>query len=339
MRLEEKTMTCRPSRLHRWMPALLACVLTLAITITPSRAQEPFPSRPIRIVVPVPAGGNLDLVTRALGERLSAVAGQPVIVENRTGASSSVGTRFVAKAPPDGYTLLAMANTFLSTPAVMASAGYDPVTEFAGVSLVARIPNVLVVPAESPYKSVLELIAGAKAKPGELSYATAGAGSVGHMAAERFSRDVGIRLVHVPYKGNAPALVDVIGGRVAMMFDQISTSGGHLRTGKLRALGVTTLARSALFPDVPTLDEAGVKGFEDVTFNGLAAPASVPREVLTKLHEYVAKSLQSPELRSRFAAQGIEIASSPSYEHFTAYIRDEVARYAALAREANIKVE
>lgn len=316
--------------------AMLISALAWAVV---AHAQEPFPSKPLRVVVPVPAGGNLDLVTRAVSERLSASIGQPVIVENRSGASSSVGTRFVAKSAPDGYTLLAMANTFLSTPAVMAGAGYDPVAEFVGVSELARIPNVLVVSASSPFQSVTELIAQAKAKPGELSFATAGAGSVGHMAAERFARQVGAQFTHIPYKGNAPALVDIVGGRVAFMFDQISTSAPHLKAGKLRSLGVTTATRAALFPDLQTLDEAGVKGFEDVTFNGLSAPAGTPPDVLAKLYEEVAKVLRSSELRSRFAAQGIEVAPSPSYAHFTTYIRDEVARYARLAKDANIKIE
>ena len=321
---------------------VLASVLVLALPALPTfpvKAQDAFPSKPLRIVVPVPAGGNLDLVTRAVAERLSANIGQPVIVENRSGASSTLGTRFVAKSPPDGYTVLAMANTFLSTPAVMAAAGYDPVTEFAGVSELARIPNVLVVAAASPLQNLTELIAQARAKPGELSYATAGSGSVAHMATERFSRQVDAPMAHIPYKGNAPALIDVIGGRVAFMFDQISTSSGHLRAGKLRALGVSTLTRLSLFPEIPTLDEAGASGFEDVTFNGLAVPAAVPADILAKLFAEVSKALQSPDLRSRFAGQGIEIAPSQSMAHFSAFIRSEVARYARLVREANIKVE
>jgi tripartite-type tricarboxylate transporter receptor subunit TctC len=318
-----------------WAP-----LLALGLAVAPgTHAQERFPSKPLRIIVPVPPGGNLDAVTRAVAERLSANIGQAVVVENRTGASSTVGTRFVAQSPADGYTLLSMANTFVSTPAVMPSAGYDPVAEFAGVSMLVRVPNIVVVPANSPSHTMLELIAAAKAKPGEISYATAGAGSVGHMAAERFSRHLGLQLLHVPYKGNAPAQVDLLGGRVAMMFDQVSTSGPHIKAGRLRALAVTTTTRSPVLPEVPTLAEAGVKDFEDYTWNGLSVPAAVPREVLTRLHAEVVKALQSPELRSRFAAQGIEVVPSASYEEFTTFVRDEVARNAKLARDANIKVE
>ncbi len=325
------------SLMNRKAWLLLACAL--AIAPTAGQTQDRFPSKPLRIIVPVPPGGNLDLVTRAVAERLSAGIGQAVVVENRTGASSTVGTRFVGQSPADGYTLLSMANTFVSTPAVMPSAGYDPVNEFVGVSMLVRVANVVIVPASSPVQTMADLIAQAKAKPGEVSYATAGPGSVGHMAAERFSRHLGLKLLHIPYKGNGPAQVDVIGGRVAMMFDQVSTSSPHIKAGRLRALGVTTLTRSSVLPEVPTVDEAGVKGFEDYTWNGLSAPAGVPRDVLTRLHAEVVKALQSPDLRSRFAAQGIEIAPSASYEEFTAFVRDEVARNAKLARDANIKVE
>ena len=317
-----------------------AALLVLGPAVAPAaHAQERFPSKPLRIIVPVPPGGNLDAVTRAVAERLSAGIGQPVVVENRTGASSTVGTRFVAQSPPDGYTLLAMANTFVSTPAVMPSAGYDPVAEFAGVSMLVRVPNVVIVPANSPSQTMAELIARAKSHPGEVSYATAGAGSVGHMAAERFSRHVGLQLLHVPYKGNGPALVDMVGGRVAMMFDQVSTSSPHIKAGRLRALAVTTTTRSPVLPDVPTLAEAGVKDFEDYTWNGLAAPAATPRDVLTRLHAEVVKALQSPELRARFATQGVEVAPSASHEEFSTFLREEVARNAKLARDANIKVE
>ena len=311
-----------------------ACVLL----VPAASAQEAFPSRPFRVVVPVPAGGNLDLVTRAVSERLAQVTGQPVVVENRSGASSTVGTRFVAQSKPDGYTILAMANTFLSTPSVMANAGYDPVGDFTGVTELARIPNVLVVPAASPYKTVLELIAAAKAKPGQMSYASAGGGSVAHMGTERFSRQVDIKLVHIPYKGNAPALVDVVGGRVDFMFDQVSTSSPHLKAGKLRALGVTTKQRSALHPEIPTLIEAGVD-FEDVTFNGFSVPSGTPRDIVQKLYADLARALSSPDLKVRFVGQGIEIAPSASPEQFQQFMKDEVARYQKLTREANIKLD
>jgi tripartite-type tricarboxylate transporter receptor subunit TctC len=278
-------------------------------------------------------------VIRAMSERLSANLGQPVVVENRPSASSIVGSKLVAKAPPDGYTLLAMANTMLAAWAIIPDIGYDPIGEFAYVTQIALIPNILVVPANSPARTVTDLIERAKAKSGGLSYGSAGNGSVGHFAAEKFSRDVGIKLLHVPYKGNGPALIDLIGGRLDLMFDQVSTSAPHLKAGTLRALAVTTKTRSPVLPDVPTMDEAGVKGFEDITFNGLTAPAGTPREVLVRLHAEIAKVLQMPELRERFNAQGIELTPSASPDAFTEYIKSETARLAKLARDANIRAD
>lgn len=323
---------------QRFMGLAAACVAALAVAQSAVAAEDAFPSKPLRIVVPVSPGGNLDLVTRAVAERMAAGLGQTIVVENRAGASSTLGTRFVKTSPPDGYTLIAMANTMLSTPALVSSAGYDPVADFAGVSLMARIPNVLVIPANSPTPTLNELIARAKAKPGEVSYASAGTGSVGHLAAERFARQAGVKLLHVPYKGNGPALVDVVGGRVAMMFDQVSTSGSHLKAGSLKAIGVTTASRSPLFPDIPTLDEAGMKGFEDMTFNALMAPAGTPREVIARLHAEVVKAVQG-EIRNKFAAQGIELAASASPEEFHAYVKSETARFAKLVVDANIPKE
>ena len=317
----------------------LLLFLAIALPLGWVQAQDKFPSKPLRIIVPVPPGGNLDAVARAVGERMSLGLGQPVIVENRPGASSTVGTRFVGQSPADGYTLLAIGNTFLSTPIVMANSGYDPVKDFLGVSMVCRVANIVVVPASSPFQSIGDLIAHAKAKPGDVSYGTAGPGSVGHIAGERFSHFVGVRFLHIPYKGNAPAQVDLLGGRVGMMFDQVSTSAAHVKAGRLRGLGVASLQRSSILPDVPTLDEAGVKGFEDYTVNALMAPAGTPREVMTRLHAEVVKALNSPELRTRFQGQGVEPYPSASYEEFSQYVRDEVARYGKLAREANIKAE
>ena len=319
------------------VPVQLACMF--AAGTAPAVAADTFPSKPLRIIVPVAAGGNLDIVSRTLAERMAASMGQSVIVENRPSASSLIGTQLVAKSPPDGYTLLAIGNTFLSAPAIVANAGYDPVADVVGVSLVCRIPEMLVVPAASPFQHVSELIAQAKLRPGQLSYASAGSGSVGHIAAEVFSRHAGITLQHIPYKGNAQAIVDVIGGRVDLMFDQVSTSAANLRSGSLRSLGVTTLTRSSLFPNIATLDESGLKGFEDVTINALMAPAGTPREIVLRLHAEISKAVRTPELRNRFASQGVELTPSASPDEFAAYVRSEVARFAKLAREAGIKAQ
>jgi len=224
-------------------------------------------------------------------------------------------------------------------PAIVKSAGYDPAKDFAGVSLTSRIPQVLVVNPGVAARSVQELIALARSQPGGLSYATSGNGSTGHVAGEMFMRRAGIRMLHVPYKGNAQSLVDVMGGQVAMMFDQVSTSAAHIKAGKLRALGVTTLTRSPLFPDVPTLDESGLAGFEDVTWNGYVAPAGTPPEVLTRLHAEIARTVNRPEFRQRYLERGIETLASASPQEFSAYIKSEAEAFAALAREVGIQAE
>lgn len=298
-----------------------------------------YPVKPVRIVVPLVPGGNLDIVARAVAQRLGEGLGQQIIVENRPGASSLVGTQFVAKATPDGYTLLAMANTFTSVPAVIANPGYDPIKDFTGVTMTCKVAQVLVINPSLPVKSVKELVALAKARPGELSYASSGNGSTGHFAAELFNQKAGLKMLHVPYKGNAQALVDIIAGQVMMMYDQVSTSSPLVKAGKLRALAVTSSTRSSLFPDLPTIDEAGVKGYEAITFNGLLAPAGTPREVLSRLQGEVAKIVAVPALRNNFLERGVELTASASPDEFTAYIRNEVIANAKLARNAGITAQ
>ena len=260
-------------------------------------------------------------------------------MENRPGQSAIIGTQFVKSSPADGYTLLSVAVTFARVPAVVKAAGYDPRTDFAGVSLVCRIPQVLVVNAANPAHTVQELIAQAKAEPGKITYGSSGNGSTGHVAAEMFMRMTGVKLLHVTYKGNAQALIDVMGGQIAMMFDQVSTSAGHIKGGKIRGLGVTTLTRSAVLPDVPTLDEQGLKGFEDVTWNGIVAPAGTPHDVLLRLHAEITRATNQPQFRRKYLERGIEIVASPAPEAFSTYIRSEADGFAKLVKDAGISVE
>jgi len=309
---------------------------------TAAHAQSPapqYPTRPLRIVVPVAAGGNVDIIARTLAAKMSESLGHQVIVDNRPSASSLVGTQLVAKSPPDGYTLLAIANTFASAPGIVSNAGYDPVKDFVGVSQTALIPMVLIVNPTLPVKTVKELIALAKSRPGQLAYASSGTGSTGHIAAEMFDRQAGVKMLHVPYKGNAQSLIDLIGGQVMVMFDQISTSTPHIRSHKVRPLGVTTLTRAPLFPDIPTIDEAGLKGFEDVTFNGIMAPAATSHAIVVKLHGEIDKAVKQPDVRKRFDEQGIELAASGSADAFTAYIKSETAKYSKLAKDAGIRAD
>jgi tripartite-type tricarboxylate transporter receptor subunit TctC len=298
-----------------------------------------YPSRAVHVVVPLVAGGNLDLVARTVAEQISKRLGQPVVVENRPGASSLVGTQYVAKAAPDGYTLLAMANTFATVPLIVPEPGYDPLKDFAGVTLTCLVPQVLVVNPSTSARSVKELIALARSEPGKISYGSSGNGSTGHMAAELFSRQAGIKLLHVPYKGNSQALVDVIGGQISMMFDQVSTSAPQIKAGKVRPLAVTSAKRSPLLPEVPTVDESGLAGYEDVTFNGLVAPAGTPRDILLRLNRAVAGAVSEPDLYQRFIDRGVELKASASPEEFTAHIRAEFEKKKRLAREAGIKPE
>jgi tripartite-type tricarboxylate transporter receptor subunit TctC len=245
----------------------------------------------------------------------------------------------LSRAPADGYTLIAVANSFVSVPVVVAAPGYDPYKDFAGVTLTCRIPMVLVVNPNSPVRTVRELVELAKAREGALSYGSAGNGSIGHFAAALFNWQADLKMLHVPYKGNAPALTDLIGGQITMMFDQISTSSPHIRSGKVRALGVSTLTRTPTLPDVPTIDESGLPGYEDVTFNGIMAPAGTPPAIIERLHAEIAAVVANPELKKRHGDQGVELMASRSPAAFTEYLHAEAKKYATLAREAGIKAD
>ena len=316
-----------------------AVLFILCVVVPVAAVAQAYPAKPIRVIVPVAAGGNQEITIRAVAEEMAKRLGQPLLVEARPSASALVGTQFVARAAPDGYTLLSVSTTFARAATLVAAAGYDPVRDFVPVSLVSRIPQMLLVHPSVPAQSVPELIALAKARPGELSYATSGLGSTGHIAMELFSRQAGIRMLHVPYKGNAQSLADLLGGQVQVMFDQMSTSLAHVNAGKLRALGVTSRTRSPLLPELPTIDEQGMTGFEDVTWNALLAPAGTPRGIVERLRAEVAAAVAVPELRKRFLERAIELQASASIDEAAAFMKHEVAAFAQLAREANLKAE
>lgn len=314
--------------------ALAVSVMLVASSFT-ATAQN-YPAKPVRIINPLAAGGNVDIVARGVAEQMSKSLGQQVLVENRPGASALVGTRYVKGQPADGYTFLAIANTFARVPAIIKEPGYDPLKDFTGVSQTCDIPMVLVVNPALPVKNLKEFIALAKRRPGELTYGTAGSGGTGHVAGEMFSQQAGIKLMHVPYKGNAPATTDLVGGQIMLMFDQVSTSANYVQAGRLRAIAVTTKKRSPVFPDVPTIDEAGVKGFEDSTFNGIVAPAGTPRDILEKIRAETAKAVAVPALKERFDKIGIPLIASNSLDEFNAYLRRHVEDFAKLAKTAGI---
>ncbi len=313
---------------------IAAAVLAAA---APAALGQAYPAKVVRIINPLAAGGNVDIVARGVAEQLGKSLGQQVLVENRPGASALVGTRYVKGQPADGYTLLAIANTFARVPAIVKDSGYDPLKDFTGVSQTCDIPMVLVINPSLPVKNVREFIALAKKRPGDLTYGSAGNGGTGHVAAEMFSQQAGIKLMHIPYKGNAPATTDLVGGQIMLMFDQVSTSVGYIQSGRLRGLAVTSKKRSPLFPDMPTIDESGVKGFEDTTFNGLVAPAGTPREILDKLRGEVVKAVAVPALRDRFDKLGIPLVASTSLDEYNAFLRRHVEDFAKLAKTAGIK--
>ncbi len=313
--------------------AIMAC-----LTALPAWGQSgPYPNKIIRIINPLAAGGNVDIVARGIAEQLSKSLGQQVLVENRPGASALIGTRYVKGQPADGYTLLAIANTFARVPAIVSDPGYDPLKDFTGVSQTCDIPMVLVINPALPVKSIKEFIALAKKRPGELTYGSAGNGGTGHVAAEMFSQQAGIKMMHIPYKGNAPATTDLVGGQIMLMFDQVSTSVGYIQAGRLRGLAVTSKKRSPLFPDMPTIDEAGVQGFEDSTFNGLVAPAGTPRDVLEKIRGEVVKAVAVPALRERFDKLGIPLIASNTLDEYNTFLRRHVEDFTKLAKTAGIK--
>lgn len=306
------------------------------VCLAQSTSTVAYPVKLVRIVNPVAAGGNQDVVARAYAEQLAKNLGQQFVLENRPGNSAIVGTRYVKSSPADGYTLLAISNTFARTPTMIKDSGYDPIKDFAAVSMTSDTALVFVINPALPVRTVKEFIALARQRPGEISSGSSGSGSTGHVAAEMFSRRAGIRLLHIQYKGAAPAVIDLVGGHVMLRFDQVTTSLPHIRAGKLRALGVTSGKRSVLLPEVPTIDEAGLPGFIDTTFNGLMAPAGTPPAVVERLRAEVAKAASIAELRKRYQDLGIELVSSNTPDEFATFLRKHIEEFSKLAREAGI---
>ena len=323
--------------------SLVSLFFALAIafpTIALAQDSANYPTRSIKIIVPVAPGGTVDMVARSLAEALTKSLGQQVIVENKPGASSLLGTNFVAKSAPDGYTLLAHSTTFVTAPVLLKNAGYDPLKDFIPITVTCQIPMVLVVnPDKIAARNLKDFVALAQAQPKFYAYASSGNGSTGHIAAELFSSAAGVSYLHVPYKGNAQSMVDLLGGQIPFMFDQVSTSAQYILSGKVAAIGVTSKTRSPILPNVPMLDESGLPGFEDSTFNGLFAPAGTPTPIINRLHTELTKILQSPDLVKQFMAKGVELGASPTPEQFKQYLAQQTSRYQELARNAKIAAD
>jgi tripartite-type tricarboxylate transporter receptor subunit TctC len=318
----------------------IAGALLFAALTSGAQAQAPYPNHPARIVVPFPAGGTTDILARETAQKLTQTLGQPFVVENRPGAGGNIGADLVAKSPPDGYTMLmGTVGTHAINPSLYEKMPYDHVKDFVPVVLVAGVPNVLVVNPSLPVKTVQELIAYAKANPGKLNFASSGSGTSIHLSGELFKTMAGVSMQHVPYKGSAPALADLAGGQVQLMFDNLPSSLALIKAGKLRAIAVTSLTRSTALPDVPTISESGLPGFEASSWFGLLAPAGTPKDVVTKVNGEVAKWLATPEAKENLAGQGAIVATGLAPEDFVRHIASETAKWQKVVKESGAKVE
>ena len=323
--------------------AVLATLFGALATSTTGFAQTAYPNRPIVMIVPQAAGGTNDIVGRLVSQKLGEVMGTSAVVDNRPGAGGNIGTQVAAKAPKDGYTLLmTISSSQAINPALYKNAGFDPVKDFKPISLIGAVPNVLLVNPSFPAKSVAELVALAKAKPGEYQYASAGNGTLNHLLGEMLNSMAGISLQHVPYKGVAPALNDVLGGQLPMLFASLPSSLAHIKAGKLRAIAVSGAARSPVLPDVPTVAET-VPGFNGTLWIGLFAPVGVPPDVLARLQDGMAKTLAAKDLRDKLEQQGVELAGTiekpVTPEQFAALLSDDIAKWARIVKTSGASVD
>jgi tripartite-type tricarboxylate transporter receptor subunit TctC len=319
--------------MFRWIVGgMFACIALGALA-------QSYPNRPIRLVVPFPAAGTTDILARAAAQKLTEALGQAVVVDNRPGAGGNIGSDLVAKSAPDGYTLLmGTVGTHAINPSLYSKMPYDHVKDFVPVVLVAGVPNVLVVNPALPVKSVADLIKLAKDKPGTINFASSGSGTSIHLSGELFKTMSGIDMTHVPYKGSSPALTDLIGGQVQVMFDNLPSALPQIKGGKLRAVAVTSLKRAPALPDVPTIDESGLPGFEASSWFGVLAPAGTPAPIVAKINAEVNKWLQSADAREKLLSQGAEAAGGTP-EQFAAHIRAETDKWAKVVKASGAKVD
>ncbi|MEP7156932.1 MAG: tripartite tricarboxylate transporter substrate binding protein [Betaproteobacteria bacterium] len=313
---------------------LIAAVCTVGL---PAFAQDKWPSKPIKYIVPFPPGGTTDILARLLANKLSAALGQQVVVENKAGAGGNIGSDFVAKSAPDGYTILGgTISSHAINVSMYANMPYDPVKDFVPITLIGTNANVLVVDPKNPAKDLKELIAQAKAKPGAMSFASAGNGTSQHLSGELFKAMAGLQMEHIPYKGSAPAIQDVMAGQVPMMFDTTVVAGPHIKGGNVRALAVTSAKRVKGMETIPTMAEAGVPGYELVSWQGIFAPAGTPKAIVTRLNAELVKIIAMPDIRERLDSLGVDPVANTS-EQFAAFQKAEIAKWAKVVKDANIK--
>lgn len=330
--LPAATQACRHFATRRTVVAAAAGALLFAPAIT--YAQAAYPSKTITIVVPFSAGGTTDILARVLGQFMSRDLGQPVIIDNRAGAGGNIGTQLVGRAPADGYTLLmGTVGTHAINQSLYRKLAFDPIKDFAPITRVALVPNLLVAHPSQPYKNVQELIAYAKANPGKVTFGSSGNGSSIHLSGEQFKHMAGINIQHVAYKGSAPAVNDLLGNHIAIMFDNMPSAIGHVKSGKLRPLAVTTPKRSPALPDVPTIAEAGLPGYEATSWFGMLAPAKTPAPVMAKLNASILKALADPDVKKKMAEQGAE-AYGETPQQFAAFIKTETAKWGKIVKQS-----
>ncbi len=306
----------------------------------PAAGQEDFPSRPVRMIVPYVAGGNADIFGRVLAQKLGEAFRQSFVVENKPGANGGIGTDFVAKAAPDGYTLLAVASgPIVVNPVLYAKVPYDPLKDFAPVAQCAVYQYVLVALSSSPVSSIAKLLEAARAKPGAVSYGSTGVGGGNHLAGELLALSTGTQMTHVPYKGSAPALADLLGGQLSFMFDTVITSVPHIRSGKLRAFAVSSAKRASSLPEVPTLQEAGIKAFDVSQWNGVLAPAGTPKAIVDRLNAEIVRAMRTADVRERIVTQGGNEIVTGTPGEFAALIRSDLQMYAKLIKDAKIPAQ
>ncbi|MEI6721410.1 MAG: tripartite tricarboxylate transporter substrate binding protein [Betaproteobacteria bacterium] len=319
-------------------PVVRALLFALLASSANAFAQA-WPAKPVRIIVPYPPGGSADILARAIGQKLAEGLGQSVVIDNRPGAGTAIGAEATARATPDGYTiLLGTVSSHAINPALNPGLKYDPVKDFAPISMVASIPFVLLAHPSLPARTVPELISMAKAKPGSLNFSSAGSGTSNHLAGELFKSMTGTFMVHIPYKGSAPALTDLLAGQVNLMFDLMLTAQPHVKSGAARALAVTGLERSAALPNIPTVSESGVPGFEVSAWFGLFAPAGTPAGIVGTLNTETVKATRAADLRERLASQGADAVSNTP-EQFSAYVRDELAKWTRVVKASGMKAD
>ena len=318
--------------------AFTAGMLALAFA-SGAIAAETYPARPIKLIVPFPPGGGPDLIAREVATTVTTQQGWTIIIDNKPGSGGNIGMDAAAKAAPDGYTLvMGQTSNMAINPSLYAKLPYNPQKDLTPVGLVASAPLVIAVASNSPYKTLADLMNAAKANPDGINYASSGSGTVAHLATEQLQRIANVKLTHVPYKGAAQGVTDLIGGQIQMYISSVVTLSGHIRNGKMRALAVTSAKRSADLPNVPTVAEAGYKGFEAVTWFGIAAPAGVSKDAVAKLNAAFNKALETPDVRKKLTEQGADVLGGPS-EQFAALVRDETVRWAKVVKESGAKVD